>query len=269
MSSPRPFWLPAGLDDVPLGGEGRLWLYGTARHMLANQRRGKGRRGRLGQRLREELRRQVPAQPGHEQGGVLEALAAIGEADRELLMLIGWEELTPSQAARVLGISPLAARSRLHRAWRRLRADSPRRGREVRKSRDGSRGGTMKTKKIDLELRAANPFALRRLTGLDLGAAEAALGAALVAESLLPGGPEVADAASRRHSWRPRRVLLALAGAMAVGVAVTIVLLSGGGATESPTRAYGAELVRFAQSTPLLLLQGRAGASSTSKRKQR
>ena len=59
-----------------------------------------------------------------------------------------------------------------------------------------------------------------------------------------------------RHSWRPRRVLLALAGAMAVGVAVTIVLLSGGGATESPTRAYGAELVRFAQSTPLLLLQG-------------
>ena len=114
----------------------------------------------------------------------------------------------------------------------------------------------MKTKKIDLELRAANPFALRRLTGLDLGAAEAALGAALVAESVLPGGPEVADAASRRHSWRPRRVLLALAGAMAVGVAVTIVLLSGGGATESPTRAYGAELVRFAQSTPLLLLQG-------------
>ncbi len=110
------------LDDVPLGGEGRLWLYGTARHMLANQRRGKGRRGRLGERLREELRRQVPAQPGHEQGGVLEALAAIGEADRELLMLIGWEELTPSQAARVLGISPLAARSRLHRARRRLRA---------------------------------------------------------------------------------------------------------------------------------------------------
>ena len=37
-------------------------------------------------------------------------------------MLIGWEELTPSQAAQALGISALAARTRLHRARRRLRA---------------------------------------------------------------------------------------------------------------------------------------------------
>jgi RNA polymerase sigma-70 factor (ECF subfamily) len=36
-------------------------------------------------------------------------------------MLVGWEELTPAQAARVLGITSLAARSRLHRARRRLR----------------------------------------------------------------------------------------------------------------------------------------------------
>ena len=36
-------------------------------------------------------------------------------------MLIGWEELTPSEAAEVLGISPFAARTRLHRARRRLR----------------------------------------------------------------------------------------------------------------------------------------------------
>ncbi len=43
---------------------------------------------------------------------------------------------------------------------------------------------------------------------------------------------------------------------MAVAVAVTILLLSGGGDTESPTPAYGAELVRFAESTPLLLLEG-------------
>jgi RNA polymerase sigma-70 factor, ECF subfamily len=32
------------------------------------------------------------------------------------------EELAPSDAARVLGISPIAARTRLHRARRRLRA---------------------------------------------------------------------------------------------------------------------------------------------------
>ena len=60
----------------------------------------------------------------------------------------------------------------------------------------------------------------------------------------------------RIHARRPRRVLLVLAGTMAVAVAVTILLLSGGGRTESPTPAYGAELVCFAESTPLLLLEG-------------
>ena len=43
-------------------------------------------------------------------------------SDRELLLLVAWEELSPGQAAKVLGISSLAARSRLHRARRRLRA---------------------------------------------------------------------------------------------------------------------------------------------------
>ncbi len=37
-------------------------------------------------------------------------------------MLIGWEELAPGEAARALGISATAARVRLHRARRRLRA---------------------------------------------------------------------------------------------------------------------------------------------------
>jgi RNA polymerase sigma-70 factor, ECF subfamily len=116
------------LGDVPLDGEARLWLYGTARRVLANQRRGERRRGRLAERLREELRRQLPVQPAGEAANVLEALAAMGEEDRELLMLIGWEGLTPSQAARVFEISPLAARSRLHRARRRLRARLAERG---------------------------------------------------------------------------------------------------------------------------------------------
>jgi DNA-directed RNA polymerase specialized sigma24 family protein len=53
---------------------------------------------------------------------VIEALAEMQDGDRELLMLIGVEGLTPSQAARVLGISSVTARTRLHRARRRLRA---------------------------------------------------------------------------------------------------------------------------------------------------
>ncbi len=110
------------LDEVPLVEEARLWLYGRARRVLANRDRSARRRDRLAERLRNELRQQLPAQQAQEGSGLLEALDALGEADRELLMLIGWEELTPRQAARVLGVSPLAARSRLHRARRRLRA---------------------------------------------------------------------------------------------------------------------------------------------------
>lgn len=51
----------------------------------------------------------------------LRAMSELGDEDRELLLLISWEELSPGEAARVLGISSLAARSRLHRARRRLR----------------------------------------------------------------------------------------------------------------------------------------------------
>jgi len=110
------------MGEVPLDREARPWLYGTARHVLANQNRGARRRDRLTQRLRDDLRQQLPIQRPEDGGALLEALAGLGEADREVLMLIGWEELTPAQAARALGISPLAARTRLHRARRRLRA---------------------------------------------------------------------------------------------------------------------------------------------------
>lgn len=109
------------LGDVPVGEEARLWLYATARRVLANHQRGIKRRTRLGERLREELRRQLPLQSASDRP-VLDALAEMTDADRELLMLVGMEELTPSEAARVLRISAMAARTRLHRARRRLRA---------------------------------------------------------------------------------------------------------------------------------------------------
>jgi RNA polymerase sigma-70 factor, ECF subfamily len=109
------------LGEVPVDKEGRLWLYATARRVLANHQRGIKRRTRLAERLREELRRQLPLQPASD-CSVLDALAGMTEADRELLMLVGMEELSPNEAARVLGISTMAARTRLHRARRRLRA---------------------------------------------------------------------------------------------------------------------------------------------------
>jgi DNA-directed RNA polymerase specialized sigma24 family protein len=39
------------LDEVPAGDGARLWLYGVARHVVANQRRGEVRRRRLAHRL--------------------------------------------------------------------------------------------------------------------------------------------------------------------------------------------------------------------------
>jgi uncharacterized protein YodC (DUF2158 family) len=113
----------------------------------------------------------------------------------------------------------------------------------------------MNKETIDRELRAANPVAPGTLAALDLDAAEAALGAGLFGESAQAGESEVAGHAARRRS-RPRHTLLALASATAAAVATAIVLVGGGAATHSPAPAYGAELVRFAESTPLLLLEG-------------
>ncbi len=56
------------------------------------------------------------------------------------------------------------------------------------------------------------------------------------------------------RSWGRGRLVLGSATALALA-ALAIVLLAAGGAS-SPVRAYGAELVRFAESTPLLLLEG-------------
>jgi len=48
------------------------------------------------------------------------ALAALDEADRELIQLIAWERLTHEQASEVLGCSVNAVAIRLHRARGRL-----------------------------------------------------------------------------------------------------------------------------------------------------
>jgi len=49
------------------------------------------------------------------------AVRALPPEEREVLLLVAWEQLTPTQAALVLGIPPGTARSRLHRARAALR----------------------------------------------------------------------------------------------------------------------------------------------------
>ena len=52
--------------------------------------------------------------------GLRDALARLSPADREALLLIGWEGLTNDDAATVMGCSAVAFKVRLHRARRRL-----------------------------------------------------------------------------------------------------------------------------------------------------
>jgi RNA polymerase sigma-70 factor (ECF subfamily) len=112
------------LDEVPLGRGERLWLYAVARRVTANARRAEGRRTRLSERLAETLPTEltITSEPGGEAAEVLRAMAGLGDEERELLLLVTWDELSPRDAAKVLGLSQLAIRSRLHRARRRLRA---------------------------------------------------------------------------------------------------------------------------------------------------
>jgi RNA polymerase sigma factor (sigma-70 family) len=110
--------------EVPDGDEARLWLYGVARRVLANQQRGGRRRERLGARLRERLAAAVVADPAGEVSqrvAVRAALDRLGELDREVLRLTAWEGLEPREAAEVLGINAAAVRTRLARARSRLR----------------------------------------------------------------------------------------------------------------------------------------------------
>jgi RNA polymerase sigma-70 factor (ECF subfamily) len=112
------------LDEVPSDARARLWLFGVARRVIANRHRAERRRTRLAQRLADSLRTELATRPvpAGEAAEVLRAMDELGGDDRELLLLVAWEELSPGEAAKVLGISSLAARSRLHRARRRLRA---------------------------------------------------------------------------------------------------------------------------------------------------
>lgn len=106
------------LDRVPqVAAEELPWLYGVARRLLANQRRGAARRLRLLERLRSTI--SAPSVDAPQDIG--RALARLSEAEQELLRLIAWEGLTHAEVGTVLGISPNAVAIRVHRARERLR----------------------------------------------------------------------------------------------------------------------------------------------------
>ena len=102
-------------DRLPQGDDARLYLYGIARRVLANQRRATRRRTALVAALRGAAP-WPPGDPMVEDPAVARALAALDDQDRELLRLLAWEGLTQIEVASVMEISVEAARSRIRRA---------------------------------------------------------------------------------------------------------------------------------------------------------
>ena len=123
------------LDAVPAGEEARLWLYGTARRVLANQQRGNRRRERLAERVRSHVVHEVePGSADADLDAAAAAFARLRPHDRELLALVAWEGLDAAGIARVCGCSRNAARIRVHRARRRFARELERVGRSVKRN---------------------------------------------------------------------------------------------------------------------------------------
>ena len=106
--------------DVPEPPVG--WLFGAARKLLANKRRGLRRHDNLVQRIADVAALQQDPQLAAEQLELAGLLQSMSPADREVLTLSCWYDLSPADAAAALGCSTSTYHVRLHRARRRLAA---------------------------------------------------------------------------------------------------------------------------------------------------
>lgn len=100
------------------------WLYRTARNAMLNAARADGRRTALSVRIAQDTADDVGRDPAAlvgERQRLSAAWQLLDPIDREVLALQGWEGMTSSEAAAVLGISRAACAMRSSRARRRLR----------------------------------------------------------------------------------------------------------------------------------------------------
>jgi RNA polymerase sigma-70 factor (ECF subfamily) len=108
------------LDELP--EEPLPWVYGVARHALANAQRGVRRQRRLAARISVvDPPREVTATDPEPDPRVTEAVDRLRPEDAELLRLWAWEQLSPAEIATVLGVTPNAASIRLHRARQKVK----------------------------------------------------------------------------------------------------------------------------------------------------
>ncbi len=110
-------------DIVPAPPGDRLWLFGVARRLVADHRRSTVRRLRLHQRL-AEARDQLSGPPESFEVLRSQVDAAMGDlkpAEREVLRLVAWDDLSHAEASVRLGCSPNALELRYRRARARFR----------------------------------------------------------------------------------------------------------------------------------------------------
>ena len=112
-------------DRCPQGDELRPWLFGVARRVIANQRRGERRRSALSERLAAKVDPAASVPADEVSSELARAFASLSDSDRELLSLVAWEGLTRQELAVALGTNRAAVRLRLHRARKRLRDALP------------------------------------------------------------------------------------------------------------------------------------------------
>jgi RNA polymerase sigma-70 factor (ECF subfamily) len=103
-------------DDLP-HDRPLPWLYGVARLTLANLQRSERRQHALAEALALAFRPPLSDEPT---GAVTAALNHLNDDDRDTLLLVAWEGLSPREAATALGVSYATFRVRSHRARRRL-----------------------------------------------------------------------------------------------------------------------------------------------------
>ena len=116
-------------DRYDLGySDARPWLYGIATNLVGQHRRDEARQYRIRQGAVTEP--EVPDHADRVAAGVTAqatralldtALAALSAGDRDVLLLIAWEQLTYQEVSRALAIPAGTVRSRLHRARTKVR----------------------------------------------------------------------------------------------------------------------------------------------------
>lgn len=117
------------IDDFSLGDAGALpWLYAIAYRVLGAEIRQQSRRELLVAALagRSTLDDPWPdvdsrVDAGGQRALISHGLADLSDEDREVLLLVACEGLSPAEAAEALNIPAGTARSRLHRARTQLR----------------------------------------------------------------------------------------------------------------------------------------------------